>query len=81
LSHAFGRPQNSLAKEHIKRIAAIDHGWKGNGGLSAIISKNEAGRNDYNLSPSRYPASNDKEEVWPPEEAMLLPRRAEADRA
>jgi type I restriction enzyme M protein len=38
-------------------------------------------RNDYNLSPSRYVASNDKEEVLPLEEAMVLLREAEEERA
>ena len=41
---------------------------------------NPAG-NDDNLSPSRYVASNDKEEVLPPGEAVVLLREAEEERA
>jgi type I restriction enzyme M protein len=78
---AKGRPKNYLAEEHIERIAAAYHEWSGEDGLSAIITKEEAARNDYNLSPSRYVASNDKEEVLPLEEAMVLLREAEEERA
>jgi type I restriction enzyme M protein len=78
---AKGRPKNYLADEHIERIAAAYHDWSAEDGLSAIITKEEAARNDYNLSPSRYVASNDKEEVLPLEEAMVLLREAEEERA
>lgn len=37
----------------------------------------EAARNDYNLSPRRYVASNHVEEVLPLEEAVVLLREAE----
>jgi type I restriction enzyme M protein len=78
---AKGRPKNYLAEEHIERIAAAYHDWNAEDGLSAIITQEEAARNDYNLSPSRYVASNDKEEVLPLEEAMVLLREAEEERA
>jgi len=78
---AKGRPKNYLAEEHIERIAAAYHDWSAEDGLSAIITKEEAARNDYNLSPSRYVASNDKEEVLPLEEAVVLLREAEEERA
>jgi type I restriction enzyme M protein len=78
---AKGRPKNYLADEHIGRIAAAYHDWSAEDGLSAIITKEEAARNDYNLSPSRYVASNDKEEVLPAEEAVVLLREAEEERA
>ena len=51
------------------------------GGLSAIITKGEAAQGDYNLSPSRYVATNEKEEVLPLEEAVVLLREAEEERA
>jgi len=76
-----GRPKNYLGDEHIERIAAAYHDWSAEDGLSAIITKEEAARNDYNLSPSRYVASNDKEDVLPLEEAMVLLREAEEERA
>jgi type I restriction enzyme M protein len=78
---AKGRPKNYLAEEHIERIAGVYHEWRAAEGLSAIIPKEEAARNDYNLSPSRYVASNHKEEVLPPEEALVLLREAEEERA
>ena len=78
---AKGRPKNYLTEEHIERIADVYHQWRAEEGLSAIIPKEEAARNDYNLSPSRYVVSNDKEEVLPLEEAMVLLRQAEEERA
>ncbi|MDI6851380.1 MAG: class I SAM-dependent DNA methyltransferase [bacterium] len=78
---AKGRPKNYLAEEHIKKIAGLYHEWKAEEGLSAIITNEEAARNDYNLSPSRYVVTNDKEEVLPLEEAVVLLREAEEERA
>ena len=40
----------------------------------------EAARNDYNLSPSRYVASNDVEPPLPLEDALVLLREAEQER-
>lgn len=78
---AKGKPKNYLAEEHVEQIANIYKEWKAVEGLSAIINNEEAARNDYNLSPSRYVATNDKEEVIPLEEAMVLLREAEEERA
>ena len=78
---AKGRPKNYLAEEHIEQIAALFRDWRAEEGISAIVSKEELARNDYNLSPSRYVAGNDKEEVLPLEEAMVLLREAEEERA
>jgi len=56
--------------------------------IHAIITNDEAARNDYNLSPSRYVSTNGKKGkgVLPLEEAMVRlleaeEERAEADRA
>ena len=76
-----GRPKNYLGEEHVERIAAVYHGWTAEEGLSAIISLEEAARNDYNLSPSRYVAQNGGEEVLPLEEAVLRLQKAEEERA
>ena len=38
-------------------------------------------KNDYNLSPSRYVATNGKEEVLPLEEVVVLLAEAEEERA
>jgi type I restriction enzyme M protein len=78
---AKGRPKNYLTEEHIRQIATVYHDWRAVEGLSAIITKEEAARNDYNLSPSRYVALNNQEEALPLEEAMVLLREAEEERA
>jgi type I restriction enzyme M protein len=75
-----GRPKNYLTDEHIEHIARVYHKWKAEEGLSAIISLDEAARNDYNLSPSRYVAVNGQEEVLPLEEAVVQLREAEEER-
>lgn len=76
-----GRPKNYLDDQHIDRIAGAYQAWKAEGGLSAVISKAEAVKNDYNLSPSRYVATGDKEEVLPLDEAVVLLAEAEEERA
>ncbi len=78
---AKGRPKNYLTEEHIETVARLYHDWRAEEGLSAIVTVEEAARNDYNLSPSRYVATNDHEEVLPLEEAALLLREAEEERA
>ncbi|MGC8875531.1 N-6 DNA methylase [Thermus sp.] len=78
---AKGRPKNYLAEEHIEAIAQLYHEWRAEEGLSAIITKEVAAQNDYNLSPSCYVASNDREEALPLEEAVVLLREAEEERA
>ena len=77
---AKGRPKNYLAEEHIERIARIYHEWRAEENVSAIITTEEAARNDYNLSPSRYVAVDEAEEVLPLEEAVVLLQEAEEER-
>lgn len=76
-----GRPKNELTDEHIDKIANLYHEWKTEEDLSAIISTTEAARNDYNLSPSRYVSLNNEEPILPLEEAMVLLKEAEEERA
>ncbi|MBX6770816.1 MAG: SAM-dependent DNA methyltransferase [Chloroflexi bacterium] len=78
---AKGRPKNYLTEEHVEQIARLYHEWRAEEGISAIIRSEEATRNDYNLSPSRYVAMNGTEEVLPLEEAVVLLREAEEERA
>jgi type I restriction enzyme M protein len=75
-----GRPKNYLGEENIKRIADVYLGWQEAEGLSKIIKMDETVRNDYNLSPSRYVASNHQEEVLPLDEAVVLLAEAEEER-
>lgn len=75
-----GRPKNYLTRENISSIAELYNNWLVEEGLSKIISNDESLRIDSNLSPSRYVAGNDKEEVLPLEEAVVLLNEAEEDR-
>ncbi|MEJ5240895.1 MAG: class I SAM-dependent DNA methyltransferase [Anaerolineales bacterium] len=78
---AKGRPKNYLTEEHIAKIAELYHTWTAEPGLSAIITKEEASRNDYNLSPSRYVVLNGEDETLSLEEAIVILNEAEEERA
>ncbi len=49
--------------------------------LAAIITKDQAVRADYNLSPSRYVSTGAEADVMPLDEAVVLLREAEEERA
>lgn len=78
---AKGRPKNYLTDEHIRQIYEIYRDWRADDRVSAIITTQEVARNDYNLSPSRYVASDDVEPPLPLEEALVLLAQAEEARA
>jgi type I restriction enzyme M protein len=75
-----GKPKNYLEVGHIQAMADAYLKWKAIDGLSAIITKDEATKNDYNLSPSRYVSTGAEEEVLPLDEAVILFRQAEEER-
>jgi len=75
-----GRPKNELTDENIARIAEVFEAWEDRPGLSRVITLEEAARNDYNLSPSRYVSNGKAEEVLPLEEAVVLLKEAEEER-
>ncbi len=75
-----GRPKNYLPDESIAKVANIYLDWKEEESISKIITTDEARRNDYNLSPSRYVALNGGDEVLPLEEAMVELLEAEEER-
>ena len=77
---AKGRPKNYLTDEHIGQIYALYRDWRAEEGLSVVVRNEEAARNDYNLSPSRYVASDDVEPPLPLEEALVLLAEAEETR-
>ncbi len=77
---AKGRPKNYLTEEHIEKIATLYHEWRAEEGISTVITNETAAANDYNLSPSRYVAQNDREEVLPLEEVVVLLQEAEEER-
>jgi len=78
--YAKGRPKNYLPDETIEKISKIYLDWKEEEGISKIISREEAIRNDYNLSPSRYVAKNGGDDVIPLEDAIVQLREAEEER-
>jgi type I restriction enzyme M protein len=69
---AKGRPKNYLEEGHIAGIVDLYHTWREEEGISAVIALEEVARNDYNLSPSRYVAGAQKDDVLSLEEAMVL---------
>ncbi len=77
---AKGRPKNYMTDEQIRRIYGIYRDWRAEEGVSTVITIQEAARNDYNLSPSRYVADNDVEPPLPLEEALVLLAQAEEAR-
>jgi type I restriction enzyme M protein len=76
---AKGRPKNFLEDGHVDTIAEAYLKWKAVAGLSAIIARQDAVKNDYNLSPSRYVSVGEAEEVLPLEEAVVQFREAEEE--
>jgi type I restriction enzyme M protein len=75
-----GRPKNYLPDESIKQISGIYLNWVEEEGISKIITKEEATKNDYNLSPSRYVAQSGVDETLPLEDAVVQLQEAEEER-
>jgi len=75
-----GRPKNYLPDESIEQIADKYLGWNEEEGISKIITKEEAARNDYNLSPSRYVAQNGEDDTLDLEDAIVQLKEAEEER-
>lgn len=67
-----GRPKNYLTDEHIQQIHDVYRDWSAEEHLCAVVATAETVRNDYNLSPSRYVASDEVEPPMPLEEAVVL---------
>lgn len=65
-----GRPKNFLTDTNIQNIADSYLEWKTIEGLSVVVKNEEAIKNDYNLSPSRYVMQNGKDTTLSPEEAV-----------
>jgi type I restriction enzyme M protein len=74
-----GRPKNFIPEKYIKEISSIYHEWKEVEGISKIITKEEASKNDYNLSPSRYVYYEGEDNVLPLEDAVILLKEAEEE--
>jgi len=75
-----GRPKNYLPDENIATIASIYRNWEEAEGVSKIIAKDEAAKNDYNLSPSRYVAQNGEDDTLDLEDAIVQLKETEEER-
>ncbi|NLV44619.1 MAG: N-6 DNA methylase [Candidatus Hydrogenedentes bacterium] len=76
-----GRPKNYLDDANVDALANAYAKWKAVEGLSAVITVQDAVKNDYNLSPSRYVSTGEQDDVLPLDEAVVLLREAEEERA
>lgn len=76
-----GRPKNYITDEDIEKISSIYLNWKEEENISKILTKEEIISKDHNLSPSRYVADNEAEEILPLDEAVVLLREAEEEQA
>lgn len=77
---AKGRPKNYLTDENIKKILDAYFGWKEIEGFSKILTIEEARKNDYNLSPSRYVSVDEKEEIQTVEDILVELGKVEQER-
>lgn len=75
-----GRPKNFLPEDSIKQIADIYQKFQEQMGISKIIGMDELIKNDFNLSPSRYVASNGRDDTLPLADALVLVQEAEEER-
>ena len=78
--YSKGSPKNFLPDESIEKISNIYLNWKEEEGISRIITNEEAAKNDYNLSPSRYVAQNGVDDTLTLEDAVVLLKEAEEER-
>ena len=74
-----GRPKNHLTDGHTAMIGAAYGAWSDQDALAAVISLDQTARNDFNLSPSRYVATDEQEKVLPLEDAVVLLAEAEEE--
>jgi type I restriction enzyme M protein len=75
------RPKNYLTDENIAAIAGAFEVWESQAGFSTVITLTEATENDFNLSPSRYVATNGDVDILGLEDAIVLLEEAEEERA
>ncbi|MGC9455790.1 MAG: N-6 DNA methylase [Phycisphaerae bacterium] len=82
-SHLFkkGTPKNYLPEDAVAQIADAYAAWKEEDGVSRVITTDEAAKNDYNLSPSRYVSQDNGEDILPLEDAVVQLKEAEEQRA
>ena len=76
-----GRPKNEMSAAQVAQVGDLYLHWQAAADVAAVVKQAEVARNDYNLSPSRYVASNDVEAPLPLEDALVLLQEAEAARS
>jgi len=76
-----GRPKSRISDGHAAALVGVYEDWEDREALSAVITIDEAARNDYNLSPSRYVQVDGAEEVLPLDDAVVLLKESEEERA
>jgi len=69
-----------LTEENIAKIEEVYKNWQEVEVFSKIITIEEAAKNDYNLSPSRYVATGEREEYLPVDEALVQLAQVEEER-
>lgn len=74
------RPKNYLTDEAIDKIIDAYENWKQVERFSKIVPIEDAARNDYNLSPSRYVATDSEEELVPIDEVLVELAQIEEER-
>lgn len=75
-----GRPKNFVPEASIAKIADAFQAGVDVVSLVKVITNEEAAKNDYNLSPSRYLAVDGAAKVLPVDDALVLLREAEEER-
>lgn len=75
-----GRPKNFIPEESIDKIVKAFEDGVDVPGMVKVITKDDAAKNDYNISPSRYIVTATSGEVLPVEDALVALRAAEEER-
>jgi type I restriction enzyme M protein len=75
-----GRPKNFIPEAGIARVVDAFNNGKDLDGVVKVLTNAEIAKNDYNLSPSRYVATNGTTQVTPVDDAIVLVREAEEER-
>jgi len=76
-----GQPKNYLPDSSIEQISDLYLEWREEENVSVVVAKEETASNDYNLSPSRYVLQDGEDDTLPLEDAVVLLKEAEEERA
>jgi type I restriction enzyme M protein len=76
-----GRPKNFITEEGIRKLRETHTRWKEEEYIAKVVRTEDIVKNDYSLSPSRYVSDDSGEEVLPLEDAVVLLKEAEKEKA